>query len=96
MLKPAQTCEKNDAIFMQKISLKLSIAFKTVYSCCFSLERILDFLQKCFATLTTDRNNFFGWKPWSSANGRRLKILKIVGLNPRTVHWMDILKINWL
>ena len=46
----------NNAIFKQIYTLKLLIAFKMAYSCCFSLGGNLDFLeflQKSFITSTT-------------------------------------------
>ena len=42
MSKPAQKCY-NNVIFKQNYTLKLLIAFKMAYSCCFSLEGNLDF-----------------------------------------------------
>ena len=50
MYEPAQKCEYN-AIFKQKNTLKLFIAFKMAYSCCFSFGGNLhfpEFLQKKF------------------------------------------------
>ena len=50
MSEPALKC-KNNAIFKQKYTLKLLIAFKIAYSCRFGLRRNLDFpdfLQKKF------------------------------------------------
>ena len=50
MSEPAQRCE-NYAIFKQNYTPELFIAFKMVYSCCFSLGGNLDFpefLQKKF------------------------------------------------
>ena len=50
MSEPAQKCE-NYAIFKQNYTLKLFVAFKMAYSCCFSLGGnldFLDFLQKKF------------------------------------------------
>ena len=50
MSEPAQKCE-NYAIFKQNYTLKLFVAFKMAYSCCFSLGGNLDFpdfLQKKF------------------------------------------------
>ena len=50
MSEPAQKCE-NNASFKQINTLKLFIAFKMAYSCCFSLGGNLDFpefLQKKF------------------------------------------------
>ena len=58
MSEPAQKCE-NYAIFKQNYTLKLFVAFKMAYSCCFSLEGNLDFpefLQKSFITSTTVGN----------------------------------------
>ena len=55
MSEPALKCE-NNAIFKQIYTLKLFIAFKMAYSCCFSLGGNLDFpefLQKRFITSTT-------------------------------------------
>ena len=55
MSEPAQKCE-NYAIFKQNYTLKLFVAFKMAYSCCFSLGGnldFLDFLQKSFITSTT-------------------------------------------
>ena len=57
MSEPAQKCE-NYAIFKQNYTLKLFVAFKMAYSCCFSLGGNLDFpdfLQKKFITLTTGK-----------------------------------------
>ena len=48
MSEPALKCE-NNAIFRQIDTLKLLIAFKMAYSCCFSFGENLDFpefLQK--------------------------------------------------
>ena len=48
MSEPALKCE-NNASFKQIYTIKLFIAFKMAYSCCFSLEGNLDFpefLQK--------------------------------------------------
>ena len=42
MSEPAQKCY-NNAIFKQNYTLKLFVAFKMAYSCCFSLEGNLDF-----------------------------------------------------
>ena len=42
MSEPAQRCE-NYAIFKQNYTPELFIAFKMVYSCCFSLGGNLDF-----------------------------------------------------
>ena len=42
MSKPAQKCY-NNAIFKQNYTIKLFVAFKMAYSCCFSLEGNLDF-----------------------------------------------------
>ena len=50
MSKPAQKCE-NNAILMQKNTLKLFIAFKISYFWCFSIWEnlvFLDFLQRKF------------------------------------------------
>ena len=50
MSEPALKCE-NNAIFKQNDTLKLFIAFKMAYSCCFSYGGNLDFpefLQKKF------------------------------------------------
>ena len=50
MSEPALKCE-NNASFKQINTLKLFIAFKMAYSCCFSLGGnldFLDFLQKKF------------------------------------------------
>ena len=50
MPEPALKCE-NNASFKQIYNLKLLIAFKMAYSCCFSLRGNLDFpefLQKKF------------------------------------------------
>ena len=51
MYEPAQKCEYN-AIFKQKNTLKLFIAFKMAYSCCFSFRGNLDFPEflqkKCY------------------------------------------------
>ena len=55
MSEPAQKCE-NYAIFKQNYTLKLFVAFKMAYSCCFGLWGNLDFpdfLQKSFITSTT-------------------------------------------
>ena len=54
MSKLALKCV-NNAIFKQIYSLKLLIAFKMAYSCCFSLGGNLDFLKifkKSLITLT--------------------------------------------
>ena len=56
MSKLALKCV-NNAIFKQIYTLKLLIAFKMAYSCCFSLGENLDFpelLKKSFITLTPD------------------------------------------
>ena len=56
MYEPVQKCENNEASFKQSYTLKLFIAFKMAYSCCFSLGGnldFLDFLQKSFITSTT-------------------------------------------
>ena len=48
-----------NASFKQINTLKLFIAFKMAYSCCFSFGGNLDFpdsSKKDFITLTTDRN----------------------------------------
>ena len=45
MSEPAQKCV-NSAISKQNYHLKLLIAVKMVSSCCFSLGKSLDFLQK--------------------------------------------------
>ena len=48
MFEPALNCQDN-AIFKQNYSLKLFVAFKMAYYCCFSLGGNLDFpdfLQK--------------------------------------------------
>ena len=42
MSEPALKCE-NNASFKQCNTIKLFIAFKIAYSCCFSLEGNLDF-----------------------------------------------------
>ena len=50
MSEPALKC-KNNASFKKIYTIKLLIAFKMAYSCCFSLEGNLDFpefLQKKF------------------------------------------------
>ena len=50
MFEPALNCQDN-AIFKQNYSLKLFVAFKMAYYCCFSLGGNLDFpdfLQKKF------------------------------------------------
>ena len=55
MSKLALKCV-NNAIFKQIYTLQLLIAFKMAYSCCFSLQGNLDFLeflQKSFKTSTT-------------------------------------------
>ena len=55
MSEPALKCE-NNASFKQINTLKLFIAFKMAYSCCFSFGGNLDFpefLQKSFMTSTT-------------------------------------------
>ena len=44
MSEPALKCE-NNASFKQIYTLKLFIAFKMAYSCCFSLGGNLDFLE---------------------------------------------------
>ena len=59
MSEPAQKC-KNNAIFNQKYTQKLFIAFKMAFYCCFSLRgnlNFLDFLQKSFITLTAGLNS---------------------------------------
>ena len=59
MSEPALKCE-NNASFKQIYTLKLFIAFKMGYSCCFLLGGNLDFpefLQKSFKTSAT--GNFF-------------------------------------
>ena len=56
MIEPALICDKN-ASFKQIYTLKLFIAFKTAYSCCFSLGENQDFpefLQKSFIASTTE------------------------------------------
>ena len=57
MSEPAQKCNENNvAILKQNYSLKLFIAFKMAYSCCFGLMvnlYFLDFPSKCFITSTT-------------------------------------------
>ena len=60
----------NNAIFKQIYTLKLLIAFKMAYSCCFSLGGNLDFLeflQKSFITSTTE---------WFDCNQHQLLFLK--------------------
>ena len=55
MSDPAQKCE-NNAIIKQIYALKLFIAFKMAYSCCFGLRGILDFpdfLQKKFYNINS-------------------------------------------
>ena len=55
MSEPALKCE-NNASFKQIYTLKLFIAFKMAYSCCFSLGGNIDFpeiLQKSFIASTT-------------------------------------------
>ena len=54
MSEPAQKCE-NQAIFKQKYTQKLLIAFKMVFYCCFSLGGNLDFLdfQKKFCNINS-------------------------------------------
>ena len=52
MPEPVLKCE-NNAIFKQNYYLKMFIAFKMAYSCCFSLRgnlNFLDFLLKSFTT----------------------------------------------
>ena len=54
MSEPALKCE-NNAFFKQNYTLKLFIAFKISYPCCFGLRGNLDFpdfLQKSFITST--------------------------------------------
>ena len=55
MSNPALKCE-NNASFKQIFNLKLIIAIKMAYSCCFSFGGNLDFpkfLKKSFITSTT-------------------------------------------
>ena len=55
MSELALKCDKN-ACFKQIYTLKMFIAFKMAYSCCFSLGVNLhfpEFLQKCFIISTT-------------------------------------------
>ena len=57
MSKPALKCE-NNACFKQIYTLKLFIAYKMAYTCCFSLGENLDFpqfLQKSLITSTANR-----------------------------------------
>ena len=50
MSEPALKCE-NNASFKEIFTLKLFIAFKMAYSCCFSLGGNLDFPEfLCFIT----------------------------------------------
>ena len=61
MSEPALKCENND-IFKENDTLKLFIAFKMAYSCCFSLGRnldFLDFIQKSFITSTPGLDKVF-------------------------------------
>ena len=54
MFEPVQKCE-NNAISKQNYTLKLFIAVKMAYSCCFSFGKsldFLDFLQNSFITST--------------------------------------------
>ena len=58
MYEPALKCEKNEAILKQIYTLRLFIAFKMAYYCCFNLGGNLgfpEFLQNSFITSTTDR-----------------------------------------
>ena len=58
MSEPTLKCE-NNASFKQNYTLKLFLAFKRTYSCCFSFGGNLDFLeylQKRFITSTTEPN----------------------------------------
>ena len=59
MSEPAQNCENYYCFFLSKnCTLKLFIAFKIAYSCCFSWGEILDFLDfhlKRFITSSTGR-----------------------------------------
>ena len=60
MSEPALKCE-NYAIFEQINALKLFIAFKIAYSCCFGLRGNLDFpdfLQKKFYNINSRKNIF--------------------------------------
>ena len=62
MAEPAQKWE-NNATFKQNLTLKLFIAFKMAYSCCFSLGVNLDFpeiLQKRFYNI-----NYWKAKIWN-------------------------------
>ena len=52
MYEPSKKWE-NNAIFNKNCTKKLIMAFEMVLSSCFSLRGNLDFLQKCFITLTT-------------------------------------------
>ena len=58
MSEPAQIYEKN-AIFKQNYTLKLCIAFKMAYCCCFSLGGNLDFLD-------FRQKKFYNINCWSS------------------------------
>ena len=51
MSKPALKCE-NNACFKQIYTLKLFIAYKMAYTCCFSLGENLDFPQFLQKSLT--------------------------------------------
>ena len=59
MSETAEKCE-NNAIFKQTYTLKLFIAFKMTYYCCFSLGGNQDFqlLKKSFITSTTEQTFF--------------------------------------
>ena len=56
MSETAEKCE-NIAIFKQIYTLKLFIAFKMTYYCCFSLggNQDFQFLKKNFITSTTEQ-----------------------------------------
>ena len=61
MSEPAQKCE-NYAIFKEKYTLEMFIAFQMAYYCCFSLGGIYSRIstKKSFKTSTTDA----GIKKW--------------------------------
>ena len=62
MSEPGLKCENNAANFKQIYAVKLFIAFKMAYSCCFSFVGNLDFpefLQKKFYNINYSTTTFY-------------------------------------
>ena len=59
MYEPVQKCENNEASFKQSYTLKLFIAFKMAYFCCFSLGGYLDFLEFLQKSFITSNSSLF-------------------------------------